>query len=133
MRKRSKLWKYKNWPEVMEYAQSIRDGGKIACQELKQAAERFFRDLEDPRYELDPVAPEFCIAVIHSTLKHQQGEKLDGTPLRGEPFLLEPWQKFILYNLVGFKLAGTDVVRFHEALIFVPRKQGKTSTDGGGC
>ena len=130
MRKRSKLWKYKNWPEVMEYAQSILDGRKIACQELKQAAERFFRDLEDPRYELDPVAPEFCIAVIQSTLKHQQGEKLDGTPLRGEPFLLEPWQKFILYNLVGFKLAGTDVVRFHEALIFVPRKQGKTSFAG---
>lgn len=130
MRKRSKLWKYKNWPEVMEYAQSIRDGRKIACQELKQAAERFFRDLEDPRYELDPVAPEFCIAVIQSTLKHQQGEKLDGTPLRGEPFLLEQWQKFILYNLVGFKLAGTDVVRFHEALIFVPRKQGKTSFAG---
>ena len=130
MRKRSKLWKYKNWPAVMEYAQSIRDGRKIACQELKQAAERFFRDLEDPRYELDPVAPEFCIAVIQSTLKHQQGEKLDGTPLRGEPFLLEPWQKFILYNLVGFKLAGTDVVRFHEALIFVPRKQGKTSFAG---
>ena len=130
MRKRSKLWKYKNWPVVMEYAQSIRDGRKIACQELKQAAERFFRDLEDPRYELDPVAPEFCIAVIQSTLKHQQGEKLDGTPLRGEPFLLEPWQKFILYNLVGFKLAGTDVVRFHEALIFVPRKQGKTSFAG---
>ena len=130
MRKRSKLWKYKNWPEVMEYAESIRDGRKIACQELKQAAERFFRDLEDPRYELDPVAPEFCIAVIQSTLKHQQGEKLDGTPLRGEPFLLEPWQKFILYNLVGFKLAGTDVVRFHEALIFVPRKQGKTSFAG---
>lgn len=130
MRKHSKLWKYKNWPEVMEYAQSILDGRKIACQELKQAAERFFRDLEDPRYELDPVAPEFCIAVIQSTMKHQQGEKLDGTPLRGEPFLLEPWQKFILYNLVGFKLAGTDVVRFHEALIFVPRKQGKTSFAG---
>ena len=122
--------KAKNWPEVLEYAESIRDGRKIACEELKQAVERFFRDLETPDYELDPKAPEFCIGIIEKTLCHQQGEKLDGTPLRGTPFLLEPWQKFIIYNLVGFKLAGTDIVRFHEALVFVPRKQGKTAWAG---
>ena len=127
---RSKLSKAKNWPAVLEYAKSIRDGRKIACEELKQAVERFFRDLENPEYEMDPKAPEFCIGIIEKTLCHQQGEKLDGTPLRGTPFLLEPWQKFIIYNLVGFKLAGTDIVRFHEALVFVPRKQGKTAWAG---
>lgn len=120
----------KNWPTVMEYAESIRDGRKIACQELRQAVERFFRDLENPDYEMDAKGPEFCIGIIEKTLCHQQGEKLDGTPLRGTPFLLEPWQKFIIYNLVGFKLAGTDIVRFHEALVFVPRKQGKTAWAG---
>ena len=106
----------KNWPVVLEYAESIRDGRKIACAELRQAVERFFRDLDNPEYEMDSKAPEFCIGIIEKTLCHQQGEKLDGTPLRGTPFLLEPWQKFIIYNLVGFKLAGTDIVRFHEAL-----------------
>ena len=75
---------------------------------------------------MDPKAPEFCIGIIENTLRHQQGEKLDGTPLRGSPFLLEPWQKFIIYNLMGFKMAGTDIVRFHEALIYIPRKNGKT-------
>ena len=127
---RSKTSKAKNWAAVLEYAESIRDGRKIACKELKQAVERFFRDLENPEYEMDPKAPEFCIGIIEKTLCHQQGEKLDGTPLRGTPFLLEPWQKFIIYNLVGFKLAGTDIVRFHEALVFVPRKQGKTAWAG---
>ena len=126
----SKLSKAKNWPAVLEYAESIRDGRKIACEELKQAVDRFFRDLDNPEYEMDPKAPEFCIGIIEKTLCHQQGEKLDGTPLRGTPFLLEPWQKFIIYNLVGFKLAGTDIVRFHEALVFVPRKQGKTAWAG---
>lgn len=120
----------KNWPEVLEYAESIRDGRKIACTELRQAVERFFRDLDNPEYVMDSKAPEFCIGIIEKTLCHQQGEKLDGTPLRGTPFLLEPWQKFIIYNLVGFKLAGTDIVRFHEALVFVPRKQGKTAWAG---
>ena len=117
---------YKNWPIVFEYAKSIRDGRKIACIELKQAVDRFFRDLENPDYWMDYKAPEFCIQIIEKTLCHQQGERLDGTPLRGEPFRLEPYQKFIIYNLVGFKIAGTNNVRFHEALIYIPRKNGKT-------
>ena len=116
----------KNWAEVVEYAKSICDGRKIACVELKQAVDRFFRDLENPDYWMDYKAPEFCIQIIEKTLCHQQGERLDGTPLRGQPFRLEPYQKFILYNLVGFKLSGTNNVRFHEALIFIPRKNGKT-------
>lgn len=116
----------KNWPVVLEYAESIRDGRKIACDELKQAVNRFFKDLENPDYWMDYKDPEFCIGIIEKTLCHQQGEKLDGTPLRGTPFLLEPYQKFIIYNLVGFKLKGTSNVRFHEALIYVPRKNGKT-------
>lgn len=112
---------------MLEYAESIRNGDKIACKELKQAVDRFFADLENPDYWMDAKAPEFCIQIIEKTICHQQGEKLDGTPLRGTPFLLEPFHKFIIYNLVGFKLRGTDVVRFHEALIFIPRKNIKTS------
>lgn len=111
----------------MEYAESIRDGRKIACMELQQAIDRFFRDLDNPNYEIDCKAPEFCIGIIEKTFCHQQGEKLDGTPLRGTPFLLEPFHKFIIYNLVGFRLTGTDIVRFHEALIYIPRKNIKTS------
>lgn len=122
----SKLSKAKNWPTVLEYAESIRDGRKVACEELKQTVNRFFADLDKPDYQMDPKAPEFCIGIIEKTLCHQQGEKLDGTPLRGTLFLLEPYQKFIIYNLVGFKLKGTDIVRFHEALIYIPRKNGKT-------
>ena len=117
----------KNWPTVLEYAESIRSGKKIACIELKQAVDRFFKDLENPEYEINPTGPEFCIQVIERTIKHQQGEMIDGTPLKGKPFLLEPFHKFIIYNLVGFYLTGTNIVRFHEALIFIPRKNIKTT------
>lgn len=119
--------KHKHWHDVLEYCESIRDGRKIACIETKQAVERFYRDLDNPEYELVHKAPEFCISIIESTIKHQQGETLDGKPLRGKPFLLLPFHKFIIYNLVGFNLAGTDIVRFHEALIYIPRKNIKTS------
>lgn len=119
--------KGKNWPIVQEYAESIRDGRKVACNELRQTVDRFFADIESDEYDFETKGPEFCIQIIEKTLCHQQGEKLDGTPLRGKPFLLEPFHKFIIYNLLGFKLKGTDVVRFHEALIFIPRKNIKTS------
>lgn len=116
-----------HWKEVIKYAESIRTGKKAACIELKQAVERFFNDLENKDYYMDCKAPEFCIKIIEKTICHRMGEKLDGTPLRGTPFLLEPFHKFIIYNLVGFKLKSNDTVRFHEALIFIPRKNIKTS------
>ena len=102
------------------------DGSITANKERIQAAERFLRDLKNPAYEIKHEGPEFCIGIIEQTLCHQQGEDLKGHPLRGTPFLLEPWEKFIVYNLVGFYLAGTNIVRFHESLIFIPRKNGKT-------
>lgn len=119
--------KHKYWDEVIRYASGIRDGTIIANTERKQMAERFFRDLENPAYEISHKAPEFCIGIIERTIKHQQGESLDGTPLRGTPLTLQPFQKFIIYNLLGFMHAGTNKVRFHEALIMIPRKNGKTS------
>lgn len=116
-----------NWAEVLEYAESIRDGRKIACKELKQCVERFFRDIENPEYYIDGKDAEFCIQIIESTFCHQQGERIDGTPLRDTPFLLLPFHKFIIYNLVAIKRAGTLITKYNEALIFIPRKNIKTS------
>jgi phage terminase large subunit-like protein len=61
---------YSNWEDVLRYAESIRDGQKIACTELKQAVDRFFRDLDNPAYDLDHTAPEFCIRIIERTFCH---------------------------------------------------------------
>ena len=119
-----------HYAEVLEYADSIRSGRKRSNKEIKQAVERFYKDLKDSRYELKKKDPEFCINIIESTFCHQQGETLDGTPLRGKPFLLMPFHKFIIYNLVGFKLRGTDILRYHESLIFLPRKNVKSSFAG---
>lgn len=123
--------KGKNWPIVLKYAEDIRDGNIIANEERVQAVNRFFRDLENQDYWMDYKDPEFCIQIIEKTICHSQGERLDGTPLRGTPFLLEPFHKFIIYNLVGFKLKGTKIVRFHEALIYIPRKNIKTTFAAG--
>ena len=117
----------KHLKTVMEYAESIRDGKKVACIETKQCVERFFRDIENPKYELDTKGPEFCIGIIERLLCHQQGETLDGAPLYGKPFHLQPFHDFIIYNLVGIRNKETGIAKFHEALIFIPRKNVKTT------
>jgi len=122
--------KGKHWKVALNYAEGIRNGTIVANIERKQCVERFFRDLENPEYEMRPKGPEFCIGIIEKTLCHQQGEALDGTPMRGKPFLLQPWQIFVIYNLLGFFHKGTNIVRYHEALIFLPRKNAKTVTAG---
>ncbi|NOU63170.1 terminase large subunit [Paenibacillus sp. LMG 31461] len=115
-----------NFDVVMEYAQSIVEGKKVACKEMIQGCQRFLDDLQNVAYTFDTKEAEFVIGIIETTFVHDQGEMLDGTPLRGMPFLLEPWQKYIVYNLMGFYKAGTKLRRFTEAFIFIPRKNGKT-------
>lgn len=119
--------KAKNWEAVLKYAKNIRDGKKVACLELKQTVDRFFSDMNNENYWMDYKDPEFCIQIIEKTLCNMQGEKIDGTPLRGMPFELQDYHKFCIYNLVGFKLKGTNNIRFHEALIYIPRKNVKTT------
>lgn len=113
---------FKNKKAVFEYAESIRSGKKIACKDMKLVVERFYRDLENPEYEFNPRDAEFVIQLIEATFCHAQGESVDGTPLRGTPFKLLPFHKFIVYNLLGFYKKGTQVRRFTEAFIYIPRK-----------
>lgn len=87
-------------------------------------------DLKNDKWDFNPKDADFVINIIEKTICHQQGEKRDGTPLRGTPFFLMTFHKFIIYNLLGFKEKGTIINRFKEALIFIPRKNVKTSFAG---
>lgn len=111
---------------VMEYVENVIDGNKIACIETIQMCKRFRRDLENEKYDFNPKDAEFVIGIIQKTFVHQKGEDMQGHPLRGRPFLLEPWQKFTIYNLLGFFHKGTILRRFKEAFIMLARKNGKT-------
>ena len=110
----------------MEYTKSVVEARKIACKETREMCERFLRDLENPAYDFRTKDPEFVIQIIEKTFVHQKGEDMQGRPLRGRPFLLEPWQKFVVYNLLGFFHKGTELRRFKEAFIMLARKNGKT-------
>lgn len=119
--------RYKNWETVFQYAADIVSGKIIANKYRKKACQRFLSDIESNTYDFDPKDAEFVIGIIENTFCHQQGEDKAGKPLRGTPFLLMPFHKFIIYNILGFKIKGTGIRRFHECLIFIPRKNVKTS------
>lgn len=111
---------------VIDYAEGLIDGSIRANKDRVKAARRFMRMLQDPRYDVRTRDAEFVIAAIEGVFKHRQGEKLDGTPLRGTPLYLLPWQKFCVYALLIFYKHGTRERLTKEALIFLPRKNGKT-------
>ena len=91
---------FKNYDIVMEFANSIVEGRKLANKEQIQGCQRFLKDLENKDYDFNPKDAEFVIGIIEKTFVHAQGERLDGTPLRGQPFLLEPFNKFQIYNFL---------------------------------
>lgn len=113
-------------PEVLGYVNGLIDGSIIANEDRILAAKRFLQMAEDPKYEVRTWDADFVIGIIETVIVHRQGEKLDGTPLRGQPFKLEPWQKFCIYGMLIFYYAGTQERVVKEAFIFIPRKNGKT-------
>ncbi len=116
--------KYKD--VALQYAHDVTAGAIICGEEVRLACERFLSDLKRTDLELHTKEPEFVCGIIEKIMVHKQGEALDGTPLMNTPLLLQPWQVFIVYNLLGFYLAGTIERRYKEAFIYIPRKSGKT-------
>ena len=114
------LLEHKNFNVVLTYAKDVVSGKRVACKELKQACQRFLNDLNDDRYELKKRDAEFCIQIIEKTFIHIKGTA------KGQPYILEDWQKFIIYNVAGIYLKGTNERKYKEAFIFLPRKNSKT-------
>lgn len=111
---------------AVQYAKDVAAGKKTVGKEVVASCERFLRDLERDDLILRTKEPDFVIGIIERLMVHQQGEAIDGTPLKNTPLLLQDWQIFIIYNLIGFYIKGTKERRYKEAFIFVPRKNGKT-------
>lgn len=120
------LFQWDSFRIAYEYADGIISHRIKANRERIQAAERFMRDLENPAFEVRMKEPEFVVSIIEKTIKHNQGQTIDGHPLKGRPLILEPWETFCVVNILCFYLTGTNERRFKEAFIFIPRKNGKT-------
>lgn len=112
---------------ALKYAEDVTSGIITAGAEIVKACERFLKDIERDDLELRSHDPDTAINIMQTFFVHNKGEDLDGNALMGKPFLLEPFEVFIVYNLLGFWWTGTNKRRFNEAFIELGRKNGKTS------
>ena len=110
---------------AIQYAEDVVTGKIIAGNNLLEC-KRFLEDLKREDLELHTKEPDLVCNIIERFMVHKQGESLKGEPLMNTPMLLQPWQVFTVYNLVGFYYTGTKERRYKEAFIFIPRKSGKT-------
>ena len=117
--------KYKNI--AIKYAKDCISGKVIIGNDVVNACKRFLDDLERDDLEFRTKDADAACSIMEGLFVHRKGEALDGTPLLGKPFKLEPFEIFITYNLLGFYYKGTNERRYKEALIMLARKNGKTS------
>lgn len=116
-----------NFAIAKKYAEDIVSGEVLANRARRLACKRFLDDLERDDLDFKQSQFDFVIGIIEGTIHHVQGEDKNGVSFKGRPMLLTDWQKFIIVNLFGFFKKRKTIRRFTEALIFLPRKQGKTS------
>jgi phage terminase large subunit-like protein len=109
---------------ALAYARRTADDPAAASIHARLACERFLRDHaeagKDARWSFDETN------AIRAMLFAQQMPNIKG-PEGGKPVRLMEWQKFAYANIFGFKEAGTDLRRFRQATVFVPKGNGKTT------
>lgn len=122
----------RNYKKIVDkYVDSVLTGKKVAGDDVIAACKRYKADLKRKDLELRKKDPDTVCALMEGTLVHMKGESIKGMPLLGTPFLLEPFEVFIVYNLLGFWYKGTQERRYKEAFIEMGRKNGKTSFIAG--
>ena len=111
---------------ALEYAEQVTAGKIIACRWVKLACQRFLDDLAQQDnvafpYRFDTQkAGRICR--FAERLPHVKGKWLR----KKETLKLEPWQCFILANIFGWLKKPDGFRRYTTALIYIPRKNGKS-------
>src|SRR5829696_5059007 len=111
--------------EAVAYAEAVVAGRTPAGRLARLACERFLRD----KAAADAGAGPWCFdpdLVEAALLFAGQMPNIKG-PEAGQPLRLMAWQMFVFANLFGFVERGTTTRRFRQAVVFVPRGNGKTT------
>ncbi|NBI30746.1 terminase large subunit [Chengkuizengella marina] len=110
------------------YAEQVVKGKIIACKEVILACKRHLDDLKrqknnDFPYIFIEKTGQRPICFIESFCKPSKGDF--------KQLILQPWQHFVLGSTYGWIHKDTGVRRFKECIIFVGRKNGKTTMISG--
>lgn len=106
--------------DYYRYADKVVKGKIRACLYVRQACSRFMKDLTRKDLEFRKESVDRCLDLIN-TFRHFAGKS------SGKPFTLEPFQSFIVANLLGWYWKKTGFRRYTSAYIEMARKGGKTA------
>lgn len=110
---------------AIQYAKDVASG-KIIRGNNKREAKRFLQMLERDDLDFNPKAALFVCGFIENFFVHEKGEDINGVSLKNKPLLLQDWEIFNVFAILGFYFKGTTERVVKEAFIFVPRKTGKS-------
>ena len=111
------------------YAKMVVEGSIVAGKYVKLACERHLKDLkrskEDPNYpwRFDEYKAWRPIRFVEAKCKPSKGDF--------DKLVMQPWQHFIVGCMFGWVSKETGKRRFRESLIFLGRKNGKTTLESG--
>mgnify|MGYP000268071504 CR=1 FL=1 len=108
------------WQRAAAYADAVLNGDIPANVFIKLACERFVKDLQRDDIYPSEEGERWCRFL--ERLPHVKGPWAS----RGETLKLGDWQIFATINLYGWYYTATNLRRYREGFILVPRKNGKS-------
>lgn len=108
------------------YASDVSSGGIVCGQLIRLAVERFYTFLERDDLIFKESKVDYVIRFI-SKLKHYTGRHA------GKPFVLQPWQSFIVACIYGFYYKETGERVVQSVYIEMARKNGKSAFAAALC
>lgn len=103
-----------------DYSKAVLSGDIVACEAIKLACRRYESFFDRDDIEFRPDACDKVVNFIHK-IKHFAGKSAH------KPFILEPWQRWCIYNIFGFFWKGTNERVTKKVLMTIARKNGKSA------
>lgn len=112
---------------IDEYIEAMRSGKCIVGKRIRRQYEKLSRDIHEPSggYVFNEKKAERPIQFIERFCKHSKGE------WAGKPVKLELFQKAFISALFGFVDETTGERRYKETMLYVARKNGKSTLLSG--
>lgn len=103
-----------------KYIDDVRSGKITTSRYIKQQVERLERFKQRDDMYFDEKAVKDCFDFI-ACMKHYLGK------CAGEPFILLPWQEWVVSSIIGIKWKATGLRVCREVYLQMARKQGKSA------
>lgn len=112
---------------IDKYLEDMKSGKCIVCRRIEKEYQKLSDDIHNPKdgYVFNQKRAERPIQFIEKFCKHSKGE------WAGKPVKLELFQKAFISALFGFVNETTGERKYREALLYVARKNGKSTLLAG--